>query len=354
MFSSEEPDRLRGPQHGAALCDELASWKNPQDTWDMLMFGLRMGKHPQCVITTTPRPIKILKGLIKREGQDVAVTRGKTSDNRDNLAPTFVSTIIARYAGTRLARQELQGEILEDIEGALWSSDLIEVSRVPKGLEPDMRRVVISIDPTVSVSETSDLTGIMVVGLGVDGHGYVLEDLSGRYSPTEWAQKAIATYKRHQADRIVAEANQSGAMVEATLRAVDRNVPVRLVHASRNKITRAEPISALYEQHRVHHVGGFAELEDEMCSYEPGTVASPDRLDALVWGLSDLMIGFEQSINFHEPFVSFTPRNDTQCGLPVVLAPAFYGSTDKPGGWPAGHDAFNGQFSWSALKGSRK
>jgi phage terminase large subunit-like protein len=230
MFSSEEPDRLRGPQHGAALCDELASWRNAQETWDMLSFGMRIGKHPQFCITTTPRPIKILKALLKREGQDVVITRGKTSDNAANLAPTFLSAIASRYEGTRLGRQELEGQILEDIEGALWSQDLIEVCRIAKGLEPPMRRIVVAIDPAVSVSETSDLTGLVVAGVGMDGHGYILEDLSGKYSPTEWAQKAIAAYRRHKADRIVAEVNQGGAMVEATLRAVDRNVPVCCNH----------------------------------------------------------------------------------------------------------------------------
>jgi phage terminase large subunit-like protein len=175
----------------------------------MLSFGMRMGKHPRFSITTIPRPIKILKALLKREGQDVAVTKGRTSDNAANLAPTFLSAIASRYEGTRLGRQELQGEILEDIEGALWSQDLIEVCRIAKGLEPPMKRIVVSIDPAVSVSETSDLTGIIVVGLGMDNHGYILEDLSGKYSPTEWAQKAISAFKRHKGDRIIAEANQA-------------------------------------------------------------------------------------------------------------------------------------------------
>jgi predicted phage terminase large subunit-like protein len=355
MFSSEEPDRLRGPQHGAALCDELASWRNAQETWDMLSFGLRMGKHPRFCITTTPRPIKILRELIKREGQDVVITRGKTSDNADNLAPTFLTAIASRYQGTRLGRQELEGQLLEDIEGALWSQDLIELCRIPQGSEPPMRRIVVSVDPAVSVSETSDLTGIIVAGLGMDGHGYVLEDLSGKYSPVEWAQKAIAAYKRHKADRIVAEANQGGAMVESTLRACDHNVPVRLVHASRNKITRAEPVSALYEQHRVHHVGGFPELEDEMCSFEPGTVASPDRLDAMVWALTDLMVGFEQSIGFHVPHVAHNPLGDVrEIGLPGVLGPAIYGDCAKPGGAPIGSPcAIDSQFAWSINGGCK-
>jgi phage terminase large subunit-like protein len=290
MFSSEEPDRLRGPQHGAALCDEFAAWQNAQEAWDMLMLGLRIGKRPRAMITTTPRPIKVLKDLVARSGQDVVLTRGRTVDNRANLSGTFLAQIVSRYEGARLGRQELDGDILDDVPGALWSRDLIEACRIPKGTEPVMRRIVVAIDPAVSVSETSDATGIIVAGLGDDGHGYILEDLSGKYSPTQWATKAIAAYKRYEADRIVAEANQGGAMVETTLRAVDQDVPISLVHASRGKITRAEPISALFEQRRAHCVGAFPELEDELCSFEPGSTSSPDRLDAMVWGLSDLMV----------------------------------------------------------------
>jgi len=290
-YSAEEPDRLRGPQHDAFFCDELAAWSNVRETWDMIQFGLRMGKKPRIVIATTPRPIPILKELIQRP--DTHVTKGATSDNADNLAPTFLEAIVSRYQGTRLGRQELSAEILDDCPGALWSRDLLEACRIPRGTEPAMRRIVVAIDPAVSVSETSDATGLVVCGLGVDGHGYVLEDLSGKYSPTQWARRAIAAYKLHKADRIVAEANQGGAMVESTLRAVDRDVPVRLVHASRGKITRAEPISALFEQHRCHMAGCFPELEDQLCSFEPGTADSPDRLDAAVWALTDLMVGYQ-------------------------------------------------------------
>jgi predicted phage terminase large subunit-like protein len=205
-----------------------------------------------------------------------------------------------------------------------------------------MRRIVVAIDPAISVSETSDATGIMVVGLGDGGHGYVIEDLSGKFSPTEWARRAVAAYKRHEADRIVAEANQGGAMVETTLRAVDRSVPVRLVHASRGKITRAEPVSALYEQHRCHHVGCFPELEDELCSFEPGSTDSPDRLDALVWGVTDLMLGgFMEMTSFHPPYTGPSPSEWIAAagfghpggGLPVSMADGMESSTEKPGGW---------------------
>jgi predicted phage terminase large subunit-like protein len=198
----------------------------------------------------------------------------------------------------------------DDVPGALWSRDLIEACRIPKGTEPPMRRIVVSLDPAVSVSKTSDATGIIGAGLGDDGHGYILEDISGKYSPTQWARRAIDAYRLHKADRIVAEA-KGGAMVETTLRAVDNGVPVRLVHASRAKITRAEPISALFEQHRAHMVGAYPELEDELCSFEPGTADSPDRLDSMVWAITDLMVGYQaQPIKIVMPIVVSIPRHN--------------------------------------------
>ncbi|WGJ16139.1 terminase family protein [Methylocapsa sp. D3K7] len=288
LFSAEEPNRLRGPQHNFIWMDELAAMDNAMDVFNMSMFGLRLGKKPRALITTTPRPIKILKELIARP--DVHVTKGKTSDNAANLAPTFLSAIVSRYEGTRLGRQELDGDILDDNPGALWSRDLIEKTRIPKAEQPEMTRIVVAIDPAVSVSETSDATGIVVAGKCRNRHGYIIEDLSGKYSPTEWARRAIAAYREHRADRIIYEQNQGGDMVAHTLRMVDQSVPLRAVHASRGKIVRAEPISAIYEQHKVHHVGCFPDLEDEMCSFEPGTKDSPDRLDAMVYALTDLQI----------------------------------------------------------------
>ena len=288
MFSSEEPERLRGPQHAAAWLDELGAWRNITETWDMLQFGLRLGKRPRQVITTTPKPLKLIKDLLKRD--DVAVTRGRTSDNAANLAPSFLSQIVKRYEGTRLGRQELDAELLEDTEGALWSRDMIESTRLPASSPIDLKRVVVAIDPAISIGEDSDETGIIVAGIDWNGHGYIIEDLSGKYSPTEWARKAIGAYRRHRADRIVVEINQGGAMCEATIRAVDANVPVGTVNAKRGKLIRAEPVSALYEQKRVSHAGAFPELEDELCGYAPGVSDSPDRLDALVYALSDLLI----------------------------------------------------------------
>lgn len=290
MFSAEEADRLRGPQHDGLWADELAAWKGAQSVWDMAMFGLRLGKHPRAIVTTTPKPVQLLKALLKREGQDVVISRGSTFDNRANLAPSFFSQIVKRYEGTRLGRQELNAELLDDVQGALWTRDLIEAARVPAGAPIDFKRIVVAIDPAITVSEESDETGIVVAGLGWDDRGYVLEDLSGKYSPTDWATKAIAAYRRWRADRIVAEVNQGGQMVESTLRVVDPNAPVRTVHAKRGKLIRAEPVSALYEQRRVHHVGAFDELEDQLCSFAPGVSDSPDRLDALVYAISDLMV----------------------------------------------------------------
>ncbi|WP_091680865.1 DNA-packaging protein [Methylocapsa palsarum] len=346
-FSSEEPDRLRGPQHGAALCDEFAAWQNVEATWDMMMFGLRLGKRPRAMITTTPRPLKILKQLVARAGQDVVLTRGRTADNAANLAPTFLTAIVNRYEGTRLGRQELGGEILSDVQGALWNRDLLEATRIQKGSEPPMRRIVVAIDPATSVGANSDLTGIVVAGLGDDGRGYILQDLSGRYSPIEWATKAVAAYRSHRADRIVAESNQGGMMVETTLRAVDRTIPIRLVHASRGKITRAEPISALFEQHRAHIVGCLPELEDELCSFEPGSANSPDRLDAAVYALTDLQISWQTVVSFHPPIVG-PSRAELAAAFCLTAADAAQ-ETSPPGGWPMGSpqaNAVGGQFGW--------
>jgi predicted phage terminase large subunit-like protein len=290
MFSSEEPERLRGPQHGAAWCDELGAWRNIDETWSMLQFGLRLGKKPRQLVTTTPKPVKLLRDLIK--DPNTVVTRGSTYDNRANLAESFFTQIVKKYEGTRLGRQELNAELLEDFEGALWSRDLIEATRYKSALPPVMRRIVVAIDPAVSVSEDSDATGIIVAGLGVDDKGYVLEDASGKYMPVEWARRAVALYHKYGADRIVAEANQGGAMVETTIRMVDPNASYKAVHASRGKITRAEPIAALSEQRRILFAGSFPELEDELCSFVAGSSDSPDRLDAMVWAFTELMVAF--------------------------------------------------------------
>jgi len=288
-FSSEEADRLRGPEHDAAWCDEVAAWTDPQATWDMLQFGLRLGKRPRWLCTTTPRPIALVKELLKRP--DVVVTRGNTFENEANLAPTFLAAIRARYEGTRLGRQELNAELLSDTPGALWQHDWLERSRVKQA--PELKRIVVAIDPAVSNKEGSDETGILVAGRAANKSLFVLEDLSGRYQPHEWARVAIGAYERHKADRIIAEVNNGGQMVEEVIRNVNSRVSFKAVHASRGKVTRAEPVAALYEKAEVHHVGGFATLEDQMCNFTSDfdrsrAGYSPDRVDALVWALSEL------------------------------------------------------------------
>ena len=296
LFSAAEPDRLRGPQHHRAWCDELAAWKYLREAWDQLMFGLRLGAHPQTVCTTTPRPVSLIHELLERG--DVHITRGMTFDNADNLAAPALASLQARYAGTRLGRQELYGEVLSDTPGALWKRDQIEAQRVSK--LPDLARIVVAIDPAVTSGEGSDETGVIVAALGVDGQGYVLDDRSMRASPDRWAREAIAAYHSRGADRIVAEVNQGGDLVELTIRTVDRSVAYKAVRASHGKTARAEPVAALYEQGRIHHVGTFPELEDQLTTWTQGE-ASPDRLDALVWAFTELMLsGREPRVRFFD------------------------------------------------------
>ena len=292
-FSSEEADRLRGPQFDFAWCDELAAWNEPQAVWDMLAFGLRVGRHPQWLVTTTPRPIKLLRDLLAREGKDVVVTRGSTFENEANLAKPFLDNMRARYEGSRLGRQELNGELLEDTPGALWQRAWIDAQRVERA-PSDLKRIVVAIDPAVSTSEGSDETGIIVAGVSLNGHFYVLEDLSGKFSPDEWARRAYSAYRRWRADCIIAEKNNGGDLVEAVLRSVAMSVPYKAVHASRGKVTRAEPVAALFEQGKVSHVGAeLSILEDQLTAFTSdfdrnSAGYSPDRLDALVWALTNL------------------------------------------------------------------
>lgn len=289
-FSSEDPESLRGPQFAAAWCDELAKWKHVEETWDMLQFGLRLGRRPRQMVSTTPRPIPLLKRLMAEAG--TRVTKAATAANRDNLAPAFLQAVVARYAGTRLGRQELLAEIIEERTDALWQRGSIEACRV--GGHPELRRVVVAVDPPAGSGERSDACGIVAAGIAQDGTGYVLLDASAeRLSPAGWAKRVVDVYHRLEADRIVAEVNQGGDMVEAVIRGADENVPVDKVRATRGKLLRAEPVAALYEQGRVKHVGAFPALEDEMCDFGLGGLSSgrsPDRLDALVWALSALML----------------------------------------------------------------
>ena len=284
-YAAQEPERLRGPQFHRAWCDEIAAWRYPE-ALDQLMFGLRLGENPKCVITTTPKPNKMIKSLVERE--DVTVTSGSTFENEENLAQSALDMLKRRYEGTTLGRQELYAEIIEELEGALWSNKIIDEARLPEDTEKELKQIIVAIDPAVTNNEDSDETGIMVVGKDHNNEYYVLEDASGKYSPDGWARKAINCFYDWDADRIVAEVNNGGDLVERLLRGMDVNIPYRSVRATRGKLVRAEPIAALYEQRRVHHIGYFPELESQLCSYTGETKPSPDRLDALVWGISEI------------------------------------------------------------------
>ena len=287
IFTADEPERLRGKQHHKLWCDELASWRFPEEAWNQAMLGLRLGSNPQAVVTTTPKPLKFIKELIA--APTTHETHGTSYENRVNLAPAFLGQIVTKYEGTRLGRQELNAELLEDNPGALWHHDQIDKLRVER--PPELERIVIGVDPAVTSTEDSAETGIIVAGRGKElpPHFYVLGDLSLRGSPDTWAERALYGYRTYRADRVVAETNNGGDLVEAVLRTKDLQFAYKAVRASRGKLTRAEPIAALYEQGRVHHVGTFGVLEDQMCDFDPNVAQkSPDRMDALVWGLSEL------------------------------------------------------------------
>jgi len=289
VFSSEDPESLRGPQFAAAWCDELGKWKNAEATWDMLQFGLRLGPRPMQIITTTPRPTRLMKRLLA----DPAMVRGRlsTARNKDNLAKGFVEALDARYGGTRLGRQELEGELIDDREDALWSREMLAEARVVQAGE--LRRIVVAIDPPASSRKTSDACGIVAAGLDGEGRVLVLADATLKAAkPQDWAAVAVSLFHRLEADCIVAEVNQGGDMVTAVIRTVDAAVPVKAMRANRGKWLRAEPVAALYAQGRVKHAGRFAELEDEMCDFGPDGLSggrSPDRVDALVWAVGELV-----------------------------------------------------------------
>ena len=298
VFSDDEPDQLRGFSGDTAWLDEAAKFKNFTDVWSNLQFGMRERStdQPRILITTTPRPLKLLVNISK--AKNTVTVEGSSYDNRDNLDESWFSGL-TKYEGTRLGRQEIYGEILEDAGGALWTRKVIDDCRVTKDQVPSFRRVVVAIDPAVTSGEEADETGIVVVGLGQDGHGYVLEDGSGRYKPMEWAVKAIELKEKWNGDRVVGEVNNGGEMVGNTLRMAGLSSnSFKAVHASHGKVTRAEPVSTLYEQNpqMVHHVGGdFADLEDQMTSFtidfdKKAAGYSPDRVDALVWAITELMV----------------------------------------------------------------
>jgi phage terminase large subunit-like protein len=289
LFSAEDPDGLRGPQFGAAWCDETAKWRRAQEAWDMLQFALRLGTRPRSVVTTTPRAATMLKNLLADPG--VAVSRARTQDNAANLATAFLAEMERRYAGTELGRQELDGELIDELNGTLWQRAWIDEMRCQT--PPALRRIVVGVDPPVTTGEKADACGIVVAGIDGDGRGYVLADRTEQgLAPNEWARAVLAAYHEYAADRIVAEVNQGGDLVETVIRHIERNVPITKVHATRGKWLRAEPVAALYAERRIAHVGRFQALEAEMMAFgNDGRAASrsPDRLDALVWALTDLM-----------------------------------------------------------------
>lgn len=296
LYSAQEPESLRGPQHSHAWCDEVAKWDNANGravaAWDNLVMGLRLGECPRILATTTPRAVPLLQRLLAEP--DVAITRGRTEDNADHLPPRFLRDVRRAYGKSLLGRQELDGELVADLPGALWTRALLEDCREAAATSPPVRTVV-GVDPPASAG--GDACGIVVVALGEDGVARVLADASlQKPSPERWARAVARTAEAWRADRVVAEANQGGAMVASVLRAADVALPLRLVHASRGKVARAEPVAALYEAGRVRHAGCFPALEDELCGliaggdYQ-GPGRSPDRADALVWALTELMLG---------------------------------------------------------------
>jgi phage terminase large subunit-like protein len=290
MFAADNPDSLRGPQFDAAWCDELCKWRRPDDAWDTLQFALRLGAFPQVVVTTTPRPIPLLKRIM--EDHATAISRSRTADNANNLAPAFLAEMMRRYGDTALGRQELEGEIVEGRMTGLWKRSHLDQGRLLA--RPELVRIVVAVDPPVTSTSGSDSCGIIVAGLGIDQRGYVIGDrtLQGR-DPTTWAKAAVAAYHDYVADTIVVETNQGGDLLVQTFKGIDARVPVKKVYASRGKYIRAEPVSVLYAEGRVAHVGEYPELERQMCDFAADGLAhgkSPDRLDALVWAITELML----------------------------------------------------------------
>ena len=304
-YSAEEPGALRGPENHGAWCDELAAWQY-EESWDNLMLGTRLGEAP-ILVTTTPKPTHLIRELIKRD--TTVPVRGSTFENAANLSQSALIELQARYEGTRTGRQELYGEILEDVEGALWTRGLIERNRLTQA--PAMSRIVVSIDPAVTNTASSDETGIIVAGRDTQGHGYVLGDYSMRASPLEWATKAVELFDKYKADNVLVEVNQGGDMVSAVLKQVRPSLPIKEVRVHIGKKLRAEPVAAMYEQGRVHHIGAFNKLEDQMTIWTPDEPNSPDRLDAMVQAFADLL-GTSSLSTYFNSIANVCPK----CGLP--------------------------------------
>jgi len=329
-FSADTPDQLRGPEHDLAWTDEIAAWRRADETWSNLLLTLRIGTQPRIIATTTPRPVRLIRDLVARDGTDgIVVRRMSTYDNRQNLAPQFFAQLVHRFEGTRLARQELLAEVLEDVPGALWSRDTLEATRVDRAPE-HLQRIVIGVDPAGSSTEGADLTGILVCGIGLDGEGYVLADLSRRGTPREWASAAIAAYRSLKADKIVIERNFGGEMAAATLASVDPTVPVKEVTSSRGKVLRAEPIGSIFEQRRAHIVGTLPELEDQLCSFTSdwnrARDGSPDRVDAMVFAFSELMLEAPPGRYIQESQLMLPPQENearAPVGIPIFFNAAY-------------------------------
>lgn len=287
LYSAERYEKLRGPQFDGAWVDELAKFRHPSQVWEQLMFSLRLGPNPQVIVTTTPRPLPLLKKMLAGKEGKLHLTRGSTFENQKNLSPTFLEHMKNRYAQSPLGRQELEGALLEEEKGALWKWAHLEMCRVQE--VPSLERLLIAIDPAVTAHEKSDETGLIVAGRAGE-KAYVLEDLSGQYSPQEWARVALEAYERYQADKIIAEVNQGGDLVEQMLRAHSQRISFKAVRANRGKRVRAEPVAHLYEQGLVHHAPGLSRLGEQLCLYTPLSSKSPDRMDALVWAISELML----------------------------------------------------------------
>ena len=291
IFSAENPASLRGPQFSAAWCDEICKWRHGLETWDMLQFGLRLGSSPRVVVTTTPKPIVLIKKIMANP--TTVISRASTMANAAHLSTAFIDEVTRRYGNSRLGRQELEGELIEDRDDALWLREWFERDRVLDA--PELARIVVAVDPPITSGQKSDACGIVIAGRGFDGRCYVLADRSTRGQlPLDWARQVVSAYREFSGDCIVAEVNQGGDLVENLLHQVDHRLPIKKVHATRGKWVRAEPISALYGRALVSHVGGHDKLEDQLCDFGPNGLSSgrsPDRLDALVWAVTELMLG---------------------------------------------------------------
>lgn len=295
FFGAEAYEQLRGPQFDCAWVDELAKFRRAQDVWQQLQLCLRLGDNPRCIVTTTPRPTKLMKDLLN--SPDVCVTRGSTFDNAANLAPCYLEQIRKQFLNTRLGAQELYAEMLTETAGALWQRRMIQYQQPSYDVDgrPDLERIVIAIDPATTTHDHSDETGIVVAGIDAQKQAFILEDLSGKLSPNDWGRRVVDTYYRLKADRVVVEINKGGDLVENVLKSIDPTIPLKSVRATRGEYTRAEPIAALYEQNRIFHAQPLSILEQQICDYIPGiTTKSPDRMDALVWALTELMLESEK------------------------------------------------------------